>query len=141
MFFVLSCLMLLRVHWSPGVTRPFLSCSTSSSTLFGSGCSSRSTGTPDISACCADTVTCLWFASGYFPVVVVYREHDLRCGGLFSAKNSKVSAFMVSLVVSRLVSWSFLVCDGHVHALTQLTCQWTQLSCRWTHLSCRRTQL
>ena len=61
--------------------------------------------------------------------------------GFFSAKNSKVSAFMVSLVVSRLVSWSFLVCDGHVHALTQLTCQWTQLSCRWTHLSCRRTQL
>ena len=34
-----------------------------------------------------------------------------------------------------------LVCDGHVHALTQLTCQWTRLSCRWTHLSCRRTQL
>ena len=42
---------------------------------------------------------------------------------------------MVSLVVSRLVSWSFLVCDGHVHALTQLTCQWTQFSCHWTHLS------
>ena len=44
----------------------------------------------------------------------------------FSAKNSKVSAFMVSLVVSRLVSWSSLVCDGHVHALTRLTCQWIQ---------------
>ena len=27
--------------------------------------------------------------------------------GFFSAKNSKVSAFMVSLMVSRLVSWSF----------------------------------
>ena len=77
----------------------------------------------------------------FIPVVFVYREHDLRCGGLLSAKNSKVSAFMLSLVVSRLVSWSFLVCDGHVHALTQLKCQWTQFSCRWTHLSCRRTQL
>ena len=48
-------------------------------------------------------------------MVFVYREHDLRCGGLFSAKNSKFSAFIMSLVVSRLVSWSFLVCDGHVH--------------------------
>ena len=37
---------------------PFLSCSTSSSTLSGSGRSSRSTGTPDVSACCADAVTC-----------------------------------------------------------------------------------
>ena len=42
---------------------PFLSCSTSSSTLFGSGGSSRSTRTPDVSAWCADTVTFLWFAS------------------------------------------------------------------------------
>ena len=41
----------------------FLSCSASSSTLSGSGGSSRSTGTPDVSASCADAVTCLWFAS------------------------------------------------------------------------------
>ena len=43
----------------------FLSCSTSSSTLSGSGCSSRSTGTPDVSASCADAVTCLWFALSF----------------------------------------------------------------------------
>ena len=60
----------------------FLSCSTSSSTLSGSGGSSRSTGTPDVSASCADAVTCLWFASRVHPVVFDYREHDLRCGGL-----------------------------------------------------------
>ena len=54
---------------------PFLSCTTLWSTLFGSGCSLRSTGTPDVSACCAETVTCLWLLQ----VVFDSRERVLRC--------------------------------------------------------------
>ena len=46
-------------------------------------------------------------------MVFDYREHGLRCGRL-------LLRVMVSLVVSRLVSWSFLACDRHVHVLTQL---------------------
>ena len=74
--------------------------STSSSTLSGSGYSSCSTRTPDVSASCADAVTSyvcfkcsfLWssiIASVIFAVV-----------DFFSAEASKVSAIMVSLVVS-----------------------------------------
>ena len=77
----------------------------------------------------------------FIPVVFDYREHDLRCGGLLLGQGQQglrdhgvVGGVQAGVLV-------VLVCDGHVHALTQLTCQWTQLSCRWTHLSCRRTQL
>ena len=52
-----------------------------------------------------------------FPVVFDYREHDLRC-------DSSVSAIMVPFVVSRLVFWLFLVCDGHVQALHRLFVWW-----------------
>ena len=63
-FFVLSCLLLLRVHWSPGVTRSFLSCSTSSSTLFWFRVFFAQHRDSRLFGWCADTVTCLWFASG-----------------------------------------------------------------------------
>ena len=43
----------------------------------------------------------------FIPVIFNYREHDLRCGGLLLGQGHKVSAIMVSLMVSRLVFWSF----------------------------------
>ena len=77
----------------------------------------------------------------FIPVVFDYPEHDLRCGGLLLGQGQQglrdhdvVGGVQAGVLV-------VLVCDGHVHALTQLSCQWTQLSCRWTHLSCRKTQL
>ena len=76
----------------------------------------------------------------FIPVVFDYREHDLRCAGLLLGQGQQglrdhgvVGGVQAGVLV-------VLVCDGHFHALTQLTCQWTQLSCRWTHLSCQRTQ-
>ena len=74
-------------------------------------------------------------------MVFDYREHDLRCGGLLLGQGQQglrdhgvVGGVQAGVLV-------VFVCDGHFHALTQLTCQWTQPSCRWTHLSCQRTQL
>ena len=65
----------------------------------------------------------------FIPVVFDYREHDLRCGGLLLGQGQQglrdhgvVGGVQAGVLV-------VLVCDGHFHALTQLTCQWTQLSC------------
>ena len=120
---------------------PFLSCTTSSSTLLvqgvlraAQGLQTFRLGVPRLShayGCFRSSF--LWssiLASMIFAVM-----------GFFSAKDSKVSAIMVSFGGVRAGVLFALVCVGHVHALTQLTCQWTQLSCRWTHLSCHRTQL
>ena len=119
----------------------FLSCSTSSSTLSGSGCSSRSTGTPDVRLPVPMLSNAYGLLQEFIPVVFDYREHDLRCGGLLLGQGQQglrdhgvVGGVQAGVLV-------VFVCDGHFHALTQLTCQWTQLSCRWTLLSCQRTQL
>ena len=75
----------------------FLSCSTSSSTLSGSGCSSRSTGTPDVSASCADDCHMLMvcFKSSFLWSSII-ASMIFAVMDFFSAKDSKVSAIMVS---------------------------------------------
>ena len=106
---------------------PFLSCSASSSSLSGSGGSSRNTGLQTFRLAVPMMSHAYGLLQEFIPVVFDYRVHDLRCGGLLLGQEQqglRVYGVVGGVQAGVLV---VLVCDGHVHALTQLTCQWTQL--------------
>ena len=88
-----------------------LSCSASSSTLLFQGVL-RAQGLQTFRLVVPILSHAYVLLQEFVPMVFDYREHGLRFGGL-------LLRVMMSLVVSKLVSWSVLACNGHVHVLTQ----------------------